>query len=110
MDLTDEQWSLIEPLLPSRKLKREDRPGRTPTPPRALWDGILWILRTGAQWGELPREKYPPATTVHRWFQRWVQDGTFHSVLRALAKDLKERGGFPSGFWLAFAMSPQCAP
>ncbi|WP_228565065.1 IS5 family transposase [Myxococcus sp. AB036A] len=94
MDLTDEQWSLIEPLLPARKLKRKDRPGRTPTPSRALWDGILWILRTGAQWSELPREKYPPYKTVHLRFQGWVRDGTFRAALRALALDLKERGGF----------------
>ncbi|WP_342373839.1 transposase [Myxococcus stipitatus] len=104
MDLTNEQWSLIEPLLPARKLRREDRPGRTPTPSRALWDGILWILRTGAQWSELPQGKYPPYKTVHRWFQGWVKDGTFHAVLRALALDLKERGGFDleEGFVDAF--------
>lgn len=107
MDLTDEQWELIEPLLPVRKPKREDRPGRTPTASRALWDGILWILRTGAQWSELPREKYPPYKTVHRWFQGWVKDGTFRAVLRALAKDLKERGGFDleEGFVDAFFAS-----
>ncbi|WP_434348025.1 transposase [Myxococcus virescens] len=74
MDLTDEPWGLIERLLPARKLKREDRSGRTPTPSRALWDGILWILRTGAQWSGLPREKYPPYKTVHRWLQGWVSN------------------------------------
>ncbi|TSC19823.1 transposase [Corallococcus sp. Z5C101001] len=77
MDLTNEQWSLIEPFLSARKRKGEDRPGRTPTPSRALWDRILWILRTGAQWSELPREKHPPYKTVHRWFQGWVRTGTF---------------------------------
>ncbi|WP_140858245.1 transposase [Myxococcus xanthus] len=55
---------------------------------------MLWILRTGAQWSELPQEKYPPYTTVHRWLQGWVRDGTFRAVLRALALDLKARGGF----------------
>ncbi|MBE4751368.1 transposase [Corallococcus sp. ZKHCc1 1396] len=49
MDLTDEQWRLIEPLLPARKLKREARPGRTPMLSRTLWGGILWSLQTGAQ-------------------------------------------------------------
>lgn len=93
MDLTDEQWSLIEPLLPPRTPKRADRPGRPPTDARSLWNGILWVLRTGAQWNELPR-KYPPYQTCHRWFQGWVKDGTFRAVLRELARDLKERGGF----------------
>jgi transposase len=93
VDLTDVQWNLIQPLLPVRKPKREDRPGRPPTEARPLWNGILWILRTGAQWSELPR-RYPPYQTCHRWFQGWVQDGTFRKVLRELARDLKERGGF----------------
>ena len=93
VDLTDKQWALIQPLLPVRKPKREDRPGRPATDPRPLWNGILWILRTGAQWSELPG-RYPPYQTCHRWFQGWVQDGTFHKVLRELARDLKERGGF----------------
>jgi transposase len=76
-----------------RKPKRVDRPGRQPTDARPLWNGILWVLRTGAQWSELPR-KYPPYQTCHRWFQGWVKDGTFRKVLRELARDLKERGGF----------------
>jgi transposase len=89
--LTDEQWNCIQPLLPVRKPKREDRPGRPPTDARPLC--ILWVLHTGAQWSELPR-KYPPYQTCHRWFQGWVKDGTFRKVLRELARHLKERGDF----------------
>ncbi|NVJ00070.1 transposase [Myxococcus sp. AM009] len=63
------------------------------TDARPLWNGILSVLRTGAQWSELAR-KYPPYQTCHRWFQSWVKDGTFRKVLRELASDLKERGGF----------------
>jgi transposase len=68
VDLTDEQWIHIQPLLPEGKPKREDQPGRPPTDARSLWNGILWVLRTGAQWSELPR-KYPPYQTCPRWFQ-----------------------------------------
>src|SRR5450631_3540688 len=93
MDLTDEQWTVIASKLPPRKLKRPDSPGRPPKEPRAVWNGILWVLRTGAQWNEMP-SKYPPYQTCHRWFQRWSENGTFRTVLRALAMDLKERGGF----------------
>lgn len=92
MDLTDEQWNLIQPLLSERKPKREDRPERPPTDARPLWNGILWVLRTGAQWSELPR-KYPPYQTCHRWFQGWVKDGTFRKVLRELARDLHASTG-----------------
>jgi hypothetical protein len=55
-------------------------------------NGILWILRTGAQWADLP-DRYPPYQTCHRRYQRWVREGMFEGILEALAADLKERGG-----------------
>jgi transposase len=58
---------------------------------REVVNGVLWILRTGAHWADLP-ERYPPLQTCHRRFQRWVRDGTLERVLEALAHDLKERG------------------
>jgi transposase len=91
MKLTDAQWSFIEPLLPKAE-PREDGKGRPRRDPRQVLDGILWILKTGAQWSELPRP-YPPYQTCHRWFQQWSEDGTIERVLEALAKDLQERGG-----------------
>ena len=56
-----------------------------------MLNGILWILRTGAQWADLPA-RYPPYQTCHRRFQRWVHEGAFERVLEALARDVKERG------------------
>jgi hypothetical protein len=50
------------------------------------------ILRTGAQWADLP-ERYPPYQTCHRRFQRWSADGALERVLEALAANLKDRGG-----------------
>jgi len=55
-------------------------------------NGILWILRTGAPWKDLP-ERYPAYQTCHRRFQGWVQNGTLRHVLKALAGDLHARGG-----------------
>jgi transposase len=54
-------------------------------------NGVLWIVRTGAQWRELP-EKYPPFQTCHRRFQHWVRTGKFEKVLRLLARHLHEMG------------------
>ena len=54
-------------------------------------NGILWILRTGVQWHDLP-ERYPPYQTCRRRFQRWTREGTLERVLEALSQDLKERG------------------
>jgi len=54
--------------------------------------GILWILRTGAPWHDMP-DRYPPYQTCHRRFQQWVRSGVFEHILQALATDLHERGG-----------------
>ena len=89
MKLTDAQWQLIEPLFETDNAPRRGRPSR---PARDVLDGVLWILRTGARWKDLP-PRYPSYQTCHRRFQHWVRDGTLEEVLRVLAQDLKERGG-----------------
>ncbi len=90
MDLTDAQWAIIEPLIPKPR-QRKDRRGRPWRKPREVLGGILWVLRTGAPWKDLP-ERYPPYQTCHRRFQHWCREGTLKRVLHALAKDLYERG------------------
>ena len=57
-----------------------------------MLNGILWILRTGAPWKDLP-ERYPPRSTCHRRFQQWIRLGVFDKILTALAEDLRDRGG-----------------
>lgn len=89
MDLTNEQWEVIEPLIP-KPVKKDGR-GRPRKNPREVLNGILWILRTGAPWPELP-DKYPSFQTCHRRFQEWVRNGTLENILKALAEDLKQRG------------------
>jgi transposase len=89
-ELTDEQWALIEPLLPELP-KRNDGKGRPWRENREIMNGILWILRSGARWKDLP-DKFPPYQTCHRRFQTWVKDGSLRRVLEALAQDLESRG------------------
>ena len=91
MDLTDAQWNVLAPLLPAPRVRR-DRRGRPWRDPRDVLNGILWILRTGAPWKDLP-PRYPSYQTCHRRFQRWVRNGTLRRVLKALALDLHARGG-----------------
>jgi len=55
-------------------------------------EGLLWILRTDAQWKDLP-ERDPPDQTCHRRFRQWVRSGIFEHILQALATDLRARGG-----------------
>jgi transposase len=90
MELTDAQWEVLKPLLaPKTPRKRRGRPWADT---RSVFEGVLWILRTGAQWAELPRAKFPPYQTCHRRFQRWVREGTLVQGLRVLAEDLLARG------------------
>lgn len=88
-ELTDEQWELIEPIL--RPARREDNRGRPWHDTRAVLNGVLWILGSGAQWAEMPG-KYPPYQTCHRRFQQWVREGRLVEVLRLLAQHLHDRG------------------
>lgn len=90
MDLTDAQWAVLHPLLPRPRIRR-DRRGRPWRDPRDVLNGILWILRTGAPWADLPA-RYPSPKTCHRRCQHWRADGTLEAVLRALAHDLEQRG------------------
>ena len=90
MDLTEEQWAIIEPLLP-KPVKRADGKGRPRVDDRTILNGILWVMRTGAPWHDIPN-RYPPYQTCHRRFQEWVRSGTFEKILRTLVEDVKERG------------------
>ena len=89
MDLTDAQWAILEPMF--RPKRRSDGRGRPWRDTRAVLQGVLWILRTGAQWRELP-SKYPPYQTCHRRFQSWQRSGLLTQVLQKLAEDLRDRG------------------
>ena len=89
-ELSDEQWSVIESLFPKRE-RRGDGRGRPSKDDRAVMNGILWILRSGARWQDLP-ERFVSYQTCHRRFQQWVRSGTLRTVLEALAEDLRRRG------------------
>jgi transposase len=90
MELTDEQWAVVEPLLP-KPAKRADGKGRPRVDNRAILNGILWVMRTGAPWHDMPN-RYPPYQTCHRRFQEWVKTGAFEIILRKLVQDVKKRG------------------
>ena len=70
----DALWAHLAPLLRSTKPRK--KPGRPRRDDRQLLDGIIWLLRTGAQWTALPRE-FGPKSTCHARFQEWVASGAF---------------------------------
>ena len=87
-DLTDRQWRRLEPLLPPQR----PRTGRPNDDHRRIVNGILWVLRTGAPWRDLP-ERYGPVGTVSSRFYRWRGAGVWDRALAALqaAADAKGR-------------------
>ena len=86
-ELTDRQWQHLEPLLPP------ERPplGRPNHHHRTILNDILWVLRTGAPWRDLP-ERYGPVGTVSSRFYRWRQSGLWQAILSALQAEADTRG------------------
>src|SRR5438094_5579612 len=89
-DLSDDDWKVLDPLIPKPKHRNDGR-GRPWKSRRSVLNGILWVLRTGAPWADLP-ERYPSYQTCHRRFQQWVRSGIMRGVLEALVEDLQIRG------------------
>ena len=93
MDLTDEQWALIKPLIPPTSPHSR---GRQPADPRATLNGILWKLRLGAPWYNLPPyagDRYPSWQTCYRRYRRWQRSGLLDEIYRLLYQDLRDRAG-----------------
>jgi len=80
-DLSDEQWAILEPLIPARV-----GPGRpTEVDLRSVLDGICYRTRTGCQWRYLPAD-FPPPGTVYYYFRKWAKDGTWFRINQELCK------------------------
>jgi transposase len=86
-DLTNAQWERLRPLLPPLKPKI----GRPAVDHRRILNGMLWILRTGAPWRDLP-ERYGPWRTVASRFYRWQKAGVFQQILDTLPQQADATG------------------
>jgi transposase len=87
-ELTDEQWAKLAPLLPPQK----PRTGRPNNDHRLIINGILWILKTGAPWEDLP-ERYGSTKTVSSRLYRWRKAGLWDQILAALQQQGDAAGG-----------------
>ena len=89
-EIPDELWAKIEPIL------KEFWPKKATGRRHALWrkmlNAILFRMRSGCQWDQLP-ERYGPKSTVHDWFQRWVAGGIFEKIGTVLVEECDEPGG-----------------
>jgi transposase len=86
-DLTDTEWERLEPLLPSR----EGKQGRPYSDHRRMLNGMLWVLRTGAPWRDLP-ERYGSWHSVYSRFRRWSRAGVFQRIEAAVIAEEDAKG------------------
>ena len=93
-ELTDEQWNLVEPLLPVSNAKT----GRPPSDRRLMLNGMFWSLYTGAPWRDLP-DCFGPWQTVYGRFSKWRREGVFAKVIEALHIKLDEHGLIDWDLW-----------
>lgn len=85
-ELKESEWHAVAELVPAPKLT-----GRPPRSAREMLNGMMWILKTGAPWRDLP-ERYGPWETVYGCFRRWDRGGVIDRILRKLQLKLDEDG------------------
>ena len=88
-ELTDAQWEKIKPFLPEPR--RSKKGGRPPKENRACLEGILWVLRSGARWKDLPAQ-FPSPSTCWRRLRDWEVAGLWLKIWRAFLGELDQRG------------------
>ncbi len=88
-NLTDAEWERLKPLIP------EALPGGRPrkTDMRAAMNAIFYLLRTGCPWRYLPRDEFPPRSTVYNIFRKFQKDGVWEAIWEELHMTLREQLG-----------------
>ena len=92
-ELTDGEWEIIEPLIPPPA-----HTGRPRRAPRAMWNSVFWVLRSGAPWRDLP-ERFGPWESAYAHFNTWRRQGVFERVLEALQIRLDAEGHIDWDLW-----------
>jgi transposase len=87
--LSEVQWKIVEPLFPEPR-RRKDGRGRPWASNRSCLEGILWVLRTGARWRDLP-EQYPDGSTCWRRLRMWEEEGIWLAAWQRLLSMLDQR-------------------
>ena len=86
-DLTDDQWALVEPMIPP---SAGGRPRKTDV--RAVANAIFYRLRSGCSWRLLPKD-FPPFQTVYEFYRNWRRDGTVERIHDALREAVRRQAG-----------------
>ncbi|WP_144021417.1 transposase [Caballeronia sordidicola] len=91
--IDDDFWALIEPLIPTRSLPARRNAGRPRAPDRAVFSGIVFVLRSGISWTQLPRNLgYGAGQVCSRRLAEWQEQGVWPSLQNVLVNELQRRG------------------
>ena len=97
--VSDEFWKRVEPLLPAtqrdpdKEYKRRAGGGRKPKAARTVFEGIVYVLRTGCQWKALPKEVFGSASAIHQRFLDWEKAGLFLKLWQSGLAEYDEMKG-----------------
>ena len=94
----DALWATLEPILACDKARK--KPGRPRRADRPIFDGLIWLARTGGQWAALPRE-FGPKSTVHERFSEWVATGKLERAWAVLLPEYDAELGLDWGWQAA---------
>ena len=83
--MTDQEWAIIEPLMPQKKRTRPPKWSK-----REILNGILYQVKNGCNWCDLPKD-LPPYSTVFWHYKQWRQDGVIEQIMTALHGQVRER-------------------
>ena len=93
-------WERVRPFIPvlpkriaGKEYKRKAGGGRKPMDTRKVFEGIVYVLRTGCQWKALPRERFGSASSIHAYFLQWLRDGFFLQLWYAGLAEYEELEG-----------------
>jgi transposase len=89
MNLTLEQRDRLRAILPQYQQKPI---GRRRADAVQVFEGILWLLTSGARWEDIDKKRYASYQTCHRYFQEWVQAGVFQKALQTLVREMEDEG------------------
>lgn len=88
-EVSDDFWRIVEPLIPipereeGRTYRRKKGGGRKPLDRRKIFEGIVYVLRTGVQWKALPKESFGSPSSIHKYFRIWLKQGFFLRLWKA---------------------------
>lgn len=98
-EVSDAFWAIAEGLIPERErdpskaYRRKPGAGRKPLNYRRVFEGIVYVLRTGCQWKALPRERFGSPSSVHAYFREWQAKGFFLALWKAGLAEYDELEG-----------------